>query len=125
MAKLLEGILGGFVGTLGPAVGTRWKNKQVIRSRPPRKRPTSSADQLRQQAKVKLISPFVRPLTQFVNGIYQSVASETSCFNKLMSYNLRNAIDGDYPAFSINYTRFVLGVGDLLNVEKPEIQTRP
>ena len=40
-----------------------------------------------------------------------------------MSYNLRNAIDDDYPVFDINYTRFVLGTGDLLNVEKPAISS--
>ncbi|HEY2350472.1 MAG TPA: DUF6266 family protein, partial [Puia sp.] len=26
-------------------------------------------------------------------------------------------IDGEYPAFQINYTRVVLGIGDLLNVD--------
>jgi hypothetical protein len=122
MAKLPNGILGGFIGTLGPAVGTRWKNKQVIRSRPPRKRPKSSEDQLKQQAKVKLISPFVRPLTHFLNSTYRNV-TETSSFNKAMSYNLRNAIDGEYPVFTINYTRFILGAGDLLNVEKPKLHS--
>jgi len=120
MAKLPDGILGGFTGTIGPVVGTRWKNKQVIRSRPPGKRTRSSEDQLKQQAKVKLISPFIRPLTNFLNRTYRNV-TETSCFNKAMSYNLRNAIDGAYPAFNINYSRFVLGTGDLLNVEKPAI----
>ncbi|MEJ0082704.1 MAG: DUF6266 family protein [Puia sp.] len=119
MAKLPNGILGGFTGTIGPVVGTRWKGKQVIRSRPPRKRPKSSEDQLKQQAKVRLITTFISPLTRFLNSTYQCVTKETSCFNKAMSYNLRNAVGGEFPAFKINYALVALGVGDLLNVEKP------
>jgi hypothetical protein len=122
MAKLPNGILGGFIGTLGPAVGTRWKNKQVIRSRPPLKRPTSSEDQKKQQGKVGLMSAFISPLTQFLNSTYRNV-TETSCFNRAMSLNLRNAVDGLHPPFTISYTRFVLGTGDLLNVEKPAISS--
>ena len=115
MAKLRNGYLGGFSGILGPAVGSTWKGKAVIRSRPPRKRRKSSELQLRQMAKVKLLIPFVKPLTNFLNKTYSSVTVDMSCFNKAMSYNLRNAVSGEYPDFRINYSRVVLGVGDLLN----------
>lgn len=123
MAKLPNGILGGFIGTLGPAVGTQWKGKQVIRSRPPRKRPKSSEDQLKQQAKVRLVTSFISPLTHFLNGTYQCVTVQTTCFNKAMSYNLRNAISGEFPAFRINFALVALGVGDLLNVEKASLSS--
>ena len=115
MAKLKNGWPGGFSGILGPAVGASWKGKAVIRSRPPRKRRKSSELQLRQMAKVKLLIPFVKQITDFLNQVYRCVASDMSCFNKAMSYNLRNAISGEYPDFRINYARVVLGVGDLLN----------
>jgi len=123
MAKLPNGILGSFIGALGPAVGTQWKGKQVIRSRPPSKRPRSSEDQLKQQAKVKLVTSFISPLTRFLNSTYHHVTVQTSCFNKAMSYNLRNAIVGEYPAFKINYALVTMGVGDLLNVEKPTMHS--
>jgi hypothetical protein len=95
----------------------------VIRSRPPGKRPKSSEDQLKQQAKVRVISAFISPLTHFLNGTYHCVSVETSCFNKAMSYNLRNAISGEFPSFKINYALVALGIGDLLNVEKPAISS--
>jgi Family of unknown function (DUF6266) len=123
MAKLSNGILGGFVGTIGPVVGTQWKGKQVIRSRPPGKRHKSSEDQLKQQAKVRLLTPFISQLTNFLNSTYQCVTVQTSCFNKAMSYNLRNAIGGEFPAFKINYALVALGIGDLLNVEKPTVSS--
>jgi hypothetical protein len=117
MAKLNNGYLGGFSGLLGTAVGATWKGKSVIRSRPPRKRRKSSELQLRQMAKLKLLIPFVKPITNFLNRVYACVSTDMSCFNKAMSYNLRNAVSGEYPEFRISYARVVLGVGDLLNPE--------
>ena len=77
----------------------------------------------RKWAKVRLLTPFISPLTPFLNSTYQSVTVQTSCFNKAMSYNLRNAIAGEFPAFKINYALVAMGVGDLLNLEKPTISS--
>jgi Family of unknown function (DUF6266) len=120
MGKISNGILGGFSGTLGPAVGSSWKGIQVIRSRPPRKRGKSSPGQLAQMAKMSVISGFLQPLTGLLNKTYNGVTVRMSCFNKSLSYNIRNAIAGDYPSFTINYEQVILGRGDLLNVVMPK-----
>jgi hypothetical protein len=36
---------------------------------------------------------------------------------------MRNAVDGDYPAFKINFARVQLGIGYLLNAEKPYVSS--
>jgi hypothetical protein len=120
MGKISNGILGGFSGTIGPAVGSSWKGIQVIRSRPPRKRGSSSPGQLAQMAKMSVVSSFLHPLTGLLNRTYDSVTVRMSCFNKSLSYNIRNAIAGDYPSFTINYEQVILGRGDLLNVLMPK-----
>jgi len=56
MGTFKNGILGGFSGTLGPAVGSSWKGINVIRSRPPRKRCRSSEEQARQMARMTLMT---------------------------------------------------------------------
>ena len=117
MGTLNNGFLGGFRGKLGPAVGSSWKGIDVIRCRPPRKRRRSTEGQLRQMAKLKLMTKFIHPLTGLLNRVYDSVTVRMSCFNKALSYNLRNAIEGDYPSFKISYARVALGVGDLLNAD--------
>ena len=66
---------------------------------------------------MKLMTKFVSPLTGLLNKTYMAVTVRMSCFNKALSYNMRNAIDGDYPAFTVNYSRVRLGSGDLLNAE--------
>jgi hypothetical protein len=121
MAKLPNGILGGIRGRVGPVVGTKWKGIEVIRARPAVKRRRSTEQQLGQMSRLSIMTTFIAPLSDFLNSTYKAVFM--SCFNKSLSYNMRNAIDGDYPSFRISYKRFVLGVGDLLNVENPVISS--
>jgi hypothetical protein len=117
MGKLNNGITGGFSGTVGPAVGASWKGIPVIRSRPPRKRGKSSEAQLRQMSKLQLMTSFISPIKDLLNNTYTCVTVQMSCFNKALSYNMRNAITGEYPEFRINFPRVALGIGDLLNPE--------
>ena len=123
MGKLPNGILGGFRGKVGPVVGTHWKGIEVIRSRPPGKRRKSSEDQLKQQAKMSLMTSFFGPLSTLLNSTYQSVTEQMSCFNRALSYNMRDAIGGDYPDFKINYPYVILGKGDLRNVETAKVSS--
>ena len=115
MGKLNKGVLDGFSGRVGPAVGSSWKGIPVIKSRPPRRRRRSSPEQLRGEAKFGLLSSFISPLTDFLNRVYERDGLQMSCFNRAISLNMLNAVSGDYPAFRINYSLFVLGTGILLN----------
>jgi Family of unknown function (DUF6266) len=117
MGTIKKGILGGFSGRVGPAVGSSWKGIDVIRSRPPRKRRRSTEGQLSQMERMKLVSEFVAPLTGLLNKTYGGGLVNMSAFNKALSYNMRNAVDGNHPEFRINFARVVLGTGDLLNPE--------
>jgi len=74
MGKIEKGLLGGFSGKVGNTVGSSWKNVDVIRSRPPRKRrgqPTQP--QLDQQAKFALMTSFLLPLTDLLNQTYSNL----------------------------------------------------
>src|SRR5450432_708762 len=117
MGTIKNGILDGFSGTVGPVVGSSWKDIDVISSRPPRKRRRSTEGQLSQMARMELVSGFVAPLTNLLNKTYGGGLVKMSAFNKALSYNMRNAVDGDYPKFRINFARLILGSGDLLNPE--------
>ena len=123
MGKLTNGILGGFRGRVGPVVGSQWKGIEVIRSRPPAKRRKSTVHQSKQQAKMSLMTSFIAPLSALLNSTYQGVTVHMSCFNKALSYNMRDAIMGDYPEFKINYPYVVLGMGDLRNVESTKVSS--
>ena len=115
MGKLNKGVLGGFSGRVGPAVGSSWKGMPIIKSRPPRKRGRSSPEQLRGEAKFGLLSSFISPLTDLLNRVYEREDFRMSCFNRAISLNMLNAVSGDFPEFRINYPLVVVGTGNLLN----------
>ena len=119
MAILLNGPNGPFSGLLGTGVGYMWKGKAVIRSRPPRRRSGSSPLQKQQQAKFALMHKFLKPLLSLLNVTYGNLAFQMTGFNKAFSYNVKNAIMGDYPDFKIDYSMVMIGRGDLPNVMMP------
>ena len=98
MGTIEKGYLGGFKGILGTAVGSKWKGKSVIKSRPPRKRTTPSTElQLRQQAKFALIIEFLKPIRTLLNLTYKKPAGgDMSGHNMAFSVN-KDAIAGVYP----------------------------
>ncbi len=100
-------------------VGYMWKGKAVIRSRPPRKRSGSSPLQKQQQEKFVLMHKFLKPLLSILNVTYNNLAIQMTGFNKAFSYNVKNAITGDYPDLKIDYSMVLLGRGDLPNVMMP------
>ena len=110
MGTLNEGFLGGFSGTLGTAVGSKWKRKNVIRSRPPRKRGKSSESQIANQVKFRVMNKFLRPITDLLNQTYRkSALGMMSGFNRAFSDNsIRGAVIGEYPAFTIEYSRILV-----------------
>jgi hypothetical protein len=121
MGTLDQGFLGGFSGTVGPAVGSRWKRKNILRARPPRKRGKSSELQLVNQAKFKVMNKFLRPITDLLNQTYRkSALGMMSGFNRAFSDNsLRGAVIGEYPAYAIDYSRILLSKGSLANADEP------
>ncbi|HXB31148.1 MAG TPA: DUF6266 family protein [Puia sp.] len=119
MAILLNGPNGPFSGLLGTGVGYMWKGKAVIRSRPPRKRSGSSPLQKQQQAKFVLMHKFLKPLLPLLNVTYNNLAFQMTGFNKAFSYNVKNAITGEYPDLKIDYAMVLIGRGDLPNVMMP------
>jgi Family of unknown function (DUF6266) len=120
MGTIEKGILGGYSGKVGTTVGSSWKGKSVIRSRPPSKRRGKPTEpQLERQAKFALITAFLRPLTDFLNITYsKSAAALMTGFNKAFSVN-SEAVSGVYPAFTVDYTKILLSKGSLPNATTP------
>lgn len=119
MGTIDKGFLGGFNGILGNAVGSKWKGKSVIKSRPPRKRTTPATElQLQQQAKFALIIAFLKPIRTLLNLTYKKPAGgDMSGHNMAFSVN-KDAITGVFPDFAIDYTKVLLSGGSLLNADK-------
>ena len=62
---------------------------------------------------------FLQPLADFMNLTYKKAATKMSGFNKVFSDNIKAAITGVFPAFTIDYPKVLLSKGSLPNAAAP------
>lgn len=117
MGKFKRGILGGFQGKVGTVVGTRWRGINVMRAVPEQVRNPNTMKQRAQREKFRLVSGFMKKFRPVVeqgfelNGITGRTAS-----NVAMSWNLKHAATGEYPAIVLDYPEIRLSMGTLEGV---------
>lgn len=119
MGTINKGILGGFSGKVGSVVGGSWKGIDYMRSIAQRRSTTSSQRQKEQQMKFGLIARFQQPLANLLAISFKSYAIKMTGVNSAMSYNIRNAITGNYPDFVIDYSKALISRGDMPNALNP------
>jgi hypothetical protein len=114
-----QGILGSFSGKIGTVIGSTWRGLWVMRGLTTKKRGKSDPAQLAQQAKFGLMIKLLRPLSSLVKQTYDTSPAEMTGINKAFSDNIRNAIAGVYPAFTVDFSKLVLSKGILPNAGTP------
>ncbi len=119
MGTINKGILGGFSGKVGTVVGGTWKGIDFMRSKSNKRTGSSSPAQLEQQAKFGLMMKFLRTFGTLLSTTFRDFANGITGPNAAFAYNIRNAITGTYPAFSINYSLILLSRGNLQNATAP------
>jgi len=122
MAILLEGtVLAGIRGKIGNIVIYQWKNKVCARSKPKkaRKKSVRTVKQQAQSNKMKVLSPFLNPISDFLQIGFKQIATERdiSANNAAKSVNMKNAIKGEFPEQQINWDTVLVADGGLV---KPE-----
>lgn len=121
MGTINKGILGGFSGKVGTVVGGNWKGIDYMRSKGNNRNLAPSQAQLAQQLKFALCIRFVTSMSGLLQVSFHNYAVKKTGINSALSYILKNAITGLYPAFSIVYGDVLVSRGDLPNVLGPSI----
>ncbi len=111
MGIIKQGILGGVSGGVGTVIGGSWKGIDYVRSRPSSVANPNSDKQVDQRSKFSSVIGFLKPLTGLVTVTFRNYAIGMSGFNVAMSYNIKNAITGTSPDFTIDYTLALLSQG--------------
>ena len=96
------------------------ENKVCARSKPKKgRKKTVRLLQQAQSNKMKVLSPFLNPISEFLQiGFKQIVADQDiSANNAAKSFNLKNAIKGEFPLQEINWDKILVADGELV---KPE-----
>ena len=128
MARINQGILGGFSGKAGTVIGSSWKGRSVIRGLSQLKKTSkSSQDQLDQREKFKLMVEFLNGLAELFAITYRKQAKNISGYNAAVSANIRNAISGLASPFSIDLAKLQFGYasGNLPNGLQPTVSVVP
>ncbi|ACU05046.1 DUF6266 family protein [Pedobacter heparinus] len=116
-----NGISGEFKGKLGNLVSYQLKGKTVIRHiGKSNKKP--SAAQLATRQKMATIIKFLQPAVPFVNVGFELEVQGTdkNPHNAAVSYNVKNALQGQYPDITLDYSKVLLSKGILEPAILPE-----
>ena len=117
MGKQNSGINGPFTGKVGTAVGVVLNGTAVVRSRPVKRTKPFSRAELAQQARFRLMSAFLSNSMTLLNITFKNIAIRMTGFNKAYSYNVKNAITGQFPNLTIDYSMVLMSRGDLPGTE--------
>jgi len=122
MAKIPFGILGPVIGTLGPVTGKTWKDKATLSARrsPAKTDKNPTPAQLNQRNKFGFVSKFLHGASSLVKITFRELASGKTEFQCAVSYNVSNAVSGEYPNYTLHYNLVSVGRGTLPNAVLPE-----
>lgn len=114
MAEFINGANGSFTGKVGSVVGSNWRDINYIRGVGKRSKKAPSQAQLEQQAKFALIIGFLGQLKDLLNASFGGgKTGRATAYNLAVQYNLKSAVIGSYPLFSIDYSKLLLSKGSL------------
>lgn len=115
MAKLVQGVLGGFTGTVGTVIGMCKKNgDDVIIAKSKKKRTSSTEGQVNQRTKFGLTTGFMQALNPLVKvGCKTAAGNDMSAYNYACKHLMTNAIVGTSPDFEIDYSQVLVSDGQL------------
>jgi len=117
MGTIKQGILGGFNGRVGNVVGSTWKGKSVMKIRPASVTNPNTERQQNQRARFGMVGRFIQAHRNFIRIGFRAFAKDITTSNAAMSYNLSNAVAGEFPDLSIDLTKAALSMGSLAIVD--------
>ncbi len=120
MGKISQGILGGFSGKVGNVIGGNWKGIDYMRVKPANVANPKTEGQVDQRSKFSTVLQFLQPLQGFLKVGFHAYAVKMTEFNSAMSYNVKNAIIGEYPYYAIDFESVLVSRGALTGALNPE-----
>ncbi len=113
MAKAPNGILGQFIGKVGPVVGVNYRGQLIIKSIPSKSTKKRSEKQLMTQAKFGMMMNFLAPLQSIVNRYFTTSDKTKIGMNIVSSYFLKEVISIQNEQFEFAFEKAVFTQGIL------------
>lgn len=116
MAKIKQGILGGFSGKVANVVGTSWKGRAVMKSQPLSVSNPKTEAQVGQRNKFSKVAELASQiLTQFIQPVENPISGDISGYNLFCKDN-KAAFGADG---ALDYSKLVCGGGRIINIPDP------
>jgi len=119
MGTIKQGITGGFSGGVGPVVGGSWNGIDYMRTYAASVANPQTERQMDHRLKIAITMKFLKPLSSFIRLGFKDDAVKMTAMNAAMSWNFRNAIQGSYPDYTINYANALVAHGNLIPALNP------
>lgn len=122
MAIANQGPLGPFKGKLGPIHGYIRNGKPIISAFPRVVRPRTEKQKAVLQ-RMQVLSPFFNLISPYLAIGFElsAIKNDNSANNSAKSYNLKNAIKGEYPDQELDYPKIRLTEGMLPIAENAHV----
>ncbi|WP_285008296.1 DUF6266 family protein [Pedobacter faecalis] len=111
MAKLINGLLGGLKGKIGPAVGYYLNNEPHIRALPRPKRYTAA--ERRNHEKFKMVQDHLLPIKDLLKVGFKNYYTKTGGYRAAVSYTRKVALISEAEGFYIDPTLLRFSGGNL------------
>lgn len=119
MKKIISILLSFFQSISGLAGISRYRLRIIKKVKKKKRTPR----QLEQQLKFSLASQIVKPMLRFLPVTYAHVFGSMAPCDKAFSYNLKNAIIGNYPNCTIDFGAVKVSRGQLYNSHTADAYT--
>lgn len=115
MAKTNTGILGSFVGTIGPVTGYLRNGQNILRSSTSNVKYKHTALRTEQLEKIKVCNQFTKAFsrTGFFNKTFPSYGNYGTGYNRVTSVLMNQALFGNYPNIHLSYPQVMVSKGKL------------
>jgi len=113
MARYQNGINGPFSGRVGKVVGANWRGIDYMRTVGSSPKHWSFA-QINQRLRFALAMNWLNPLLALINIGYQQIKIKKTPLNAAVSYHLKHAIRAEGPDYSIDFSKAIFSIGELL-----------
>lgn len=114
MARLKNGVFGGFSGKIGNVIGSSWRGIDYIKSLPVKMHDPKTKGQVKQRSRFSVTMDFLRTITPFLRIGFQSHADgRMTAFNAAMSYNMKFAVKGENKDVEVDYPNVLVSRGTL------------
>ncbi len=115
MAKFKNGVLGPYIGKVGPVIGSSWKGISYVKAKPSKRKKPRKARGKEQANREKFGSAqkWLKPLLYFVREGFRNYTPTVEGFIAAKSLLLKNSFEGEYPNMKINPALVQLSTGPL------------